>query len=153
MKRFKHILKPIFILSILIALTPSIYAKSKGIIVVSSDVNISTLSKSELERIFLGKTTIWDDGKRIQIGLSVHNTKKANHFFKNYIGKNQRRYKKYWLKLVFAGYGIAPKIFKSDKKAINYTKNKEGVITFVSADNLENIEDLKIVNIDGNLFF
>jgi len=148
-----YILKHILILGILSLLSTSIYADSKGVIIVSKDVNIETLTKNELERIFLGKTTIWKDGKRIQIGLSTYNNEKVNYFFKHYIGKNQRRYKKYWLKLVFAGYGIAPKIFKDDDKAINFTKNTQGVITFVSTKELESIKDIKIISVDGNLYF
>ncbi|MCW8837622.1 MAG: hypothetical protein OQJ77_01650 [Thiovulaceae bacterium] len=153
MKNFNHIMKSILLISTFAFATPQLYGESKGIIVVSKDVNIEKLTKDELERIFLGKTTIWDNGKRIQIGLSTADNDKTKNFFKNYIGKTQRRFKKYWLKLVFAGYGTAPKLFKDCSKTINYTKNKEGVISFVTTQNLEDIEGIKILTIDGKKYF
>ncbi|QFR49047.1 hypothetical protein FJR48_04625 [Sulfurimonas lithotrophica] len=153
MKFFNKIIKSLLLVSVLALLAPSLYADSKGVIVVSKDVNVKNLSKKELERIFLGKTTIWDNGKRIQIGLSTADGEKTDHFFKEMIGKNQRRFKKYWLKLVFAGYGIAPKLFSDNSKVISYTKRQEGVISFITAEELENIEGLKIVSIDGKKSF
>jgi len=153
MKNLNQIIKSLFIVSSLLFATPSLFAEQKGVIVVSEDVNIDNLSKKELERIFLGKTTIWENGKRIQIGLSTNNSEKTSHFFNDVIGKNQRRFKKYWLKIVFAGYGIAPKLFKNDKNAINYTKKQEGVIAFVTTDSIKNVQGLKVISIDGKEYF
>jgi len=153
MKNFNNTYKSLLLASLLSLTVPSLYADSKGMIVVSEDVNIQKLTKNELESIFLGKKTIWENGKRIQIGLSTNKNEKTEYFFKNYIGKNERRFKKYWLKLVFAGYGTAPKLFKDNNKAINYTKKQDGVIAFVTTNDIQNIKGLKVISVDGKESF
>ena len=147
MMKITHILKPLVIVTLL-SYTANADANSKGILIASEDVKIEKLSKNEIERIFLGKTTIWEDGTRIQVGLSNSDDLATESFLKEFIGKNKRRFKKYWLKLVFAGYGIAPKFFKDDEKAIKYTKQQDGVITFISSKKLDNTDGLKIISID-----
>lgn len=135
-------------------LISSSYAEDmKGFVVVSKNIDVKSMTKDELENIFLGKTTIWKDGKRIHIALNADNSEKTEEFFKDYIGKNKRRFKKYWLKLVFAGYGIAPKLFKDSKKAIEYTKSQDSVISFLTTNDLGNLKDVNIVSIDGKESF
>jgi ABC-type phosphate transport system substrate-binding protein len=148
MKTFKYIVKTSLLIALICLLSTSLHAESKGVVVVSKDVKIDKLSKNELESIFLGKTTIWEDGKRIQVGLSTDDAQTTEHFLKNFIGKNQRRFKKYWLKLVFAGYGIAPKFFKDDMKAISYTQRQDGVIAFISNADKSTLEGLKIISVN-----
>lgn len=148
MKNINYIFKPLLLTTLLVFSVSNVHAGSKVVLIASKDVKIEKLSKNELERIFLGKTTIWEDGTRIQVGLSNSDDEKTENFLKNFIGKNKRRFKKYWLKLVFAGYGIAPKFFKDDEKAINYTKKQEGVITFISSKKLDDIKGVKVISID-----
>ena len=57
--------------------------------------------------------------------MSLQNPERVNEFLLDNVGQNQRRFKKYWLKKVFAGYGIAPKIFKNDKKALEFINQQE----------------------------
>lgn len=148
MKNKTYIFKPLLLTALLAFSIPSLHADSDGVIIASKDVNVEKLSKNELERIFLGKTTIWDNGTRIQVGLSNSDDQKIEAFLKNSIGKNKRRFKKYWLKLVFAGYGIAPKFFKNDEKAIKYIKKQEGVIAFISTKDIKDVEGFKVISID-----
>jgi len=145
MKRMNFIYKTSFIASLLFLFATSTHADYKGSIVVSKDVNIEKLSKSEIERIFLGKTTILEDGTRIQVVLSTSDSDVTDNFLKDFTGKSQRRFKKYWLKLVFAGYGIAPKFFKSDEKAKSYIQKQDGVIAFISDNDLKDTKNLKKV--------
>ena len=140
------ILKTIFILSCLIFI-PSVYAKERGVIAVSNDVDISKISQNDLQNIFLGRKTHWDNGKRIKIALSAENSTKLDEFLVNTVGKSKRRFKKYWLKKVFAGYGIAPKIFTDNEKAIKFTQEQENSITYISINKNFSIVGIKIINI------
>ena len=140
------ILKTMFVLSCFIFI-PSVYAQERGVIVVSNDVDISKISQSDLQSIFLGKKTLWNDGKRIKIGLSTEDTAKLDGFLTDNIGKTKRRFKKYWLKKVFAGYGIAPKIFNNNEKAIQFAQEQENSITYITVNEDHSMEGVKIINI------
>lgn len=136
-----------------ILFTPALYAEEKAVIIVSEDVDISDMSKTDLQNIFLGRKTLWEDGKKIQISLSNEDEAMLNKFLAQNVGKTQRRYKKYWLKKVFAGYGVAPKIFTNNEKAIEYVKDQEHAIAFVMIDDTQIPNGLKIVSIEGKEYF
>lgn len=143
----KTIIKTIFILSSLLFI-PSLYAIQKSVIVVSNDVNVSKLSKNDLENIFLGRKTMWANGKPIMVGVCTQNSDKLDEFLISTIGKNERRFKKYWLKKVFAGYGTAPMIFSTNTKAIEFTREKENSITYLTLDDSTLVDGMKIIEID-----
>lgn len=148
-----NITKTIALLALLSMLSTHVSAAQQSVIVASNNIKIQDLSKKQLEKIFLGKTTILEDGTRINLALSTQNSKKVNNFFDNYIGKSQRRFKKYWLKKVFAGYGIAPKMFKNSKLAIEYVAQRENVIAFVTIDDENPPKDLTLISIDTQKYF
>ena len=142
--KITNIIKTFIILTLFVQ---SIYALDKGVIVVSDDVDITQLSKSDLENIFLGRKTLWSNGKRIKIGLCSENSKKLNQFLIENIGQNKRRFKKYWLKKVFAGYGRAPKIFDNNDKALKFIKEQENSIAYMTVQNNKQLEGINIINI------
>ena len=152
MKTIKNITKIFVILSFLI-LAPSVYASDKSVIVVGKNVDISELSKRDIENIFLGRKTIWNDGAQIHIAISSYDSKKVDQFFDDYVGKSKRRFKKYWLKKVFAGYGIAPRMFKTTQKAIDFVKRQDNSISFITVSDEDTVEGLKIVSVDGRKYF
>lgn len=126
----------------------SAHASEKVIIGVSSNVDITGLTKNELKNIFLGRTTLWSNGEPIRIGMSLQNPEKLNEFLIANIGQNKRRFKKYWLKKVFAGYGIAPKIFKDDKKALEFINKQENSILYLSTEDNLILKGIKVINIE-----
>lgn len=152
MNYLNKLIKSITLLSLLFIYS-NVNASEIGLIVASDNIKINKLSKNELENIFLGKTTILENGTHVNIAYSTQNSEKVNYFFKNYIEKSQRRFKKYWLKKVFAGYGIAPKIFKNNKLTIDYIKKHENVIAFITVDDKDTLEDVLIIAIDGEKSF
>ena len=141
----KFIIKTLFILSLFVSLSE---ASEKIIIGVSSDVEVTHLSKNDLKNIFLGRTTFWSNGELIRIGMSTENPEKLNSFLVNNIGQNQRRFKKYWLKKVFAGYGIAPRIFKDNKKALKFINEQENSIIYLTVSDTLNLDGIKVIEIE-----
>ncbi len=141
----KNIIKILFILSLI---NSSIYAAKKGALVVSKDVNIESISKNDLKDILLGRKTLWNNGSRIRIAISSEDSEKLNQFLIDNIEQNKRRFKKYWLKRVFAGYGIAPKIFKNDEKALNYAQSQENSITYMTIEEDKVPSGVTIVSVE-----
>ncbi|PHQ65529.1 MAG: hypothetical protein COB99_03485 [Sulfurimonas sp.] len=150
MKIFNKIIKVLLLLSFII---PSVYALEKNVIVISDNIDITELSKSDLENIFLGRKTFWSHGERISISLSSQNPSALNQFLTDYIGQNKRRFKKFWLKKVFSGYGIAPKIFKNNEKALKFLKEHENSIIYMTVDDSQKLEGIKLINVDGKKYF
>lgn len=152
MKTINQIIKTLLFLSFL-TVAPSLFADEKGVLVVGEDVDITNLSANELENIFLGRQTLWSNGKRIQIAISTQNDEKLEQFLIENIGQNKRRFKKYWLKKVFSGYGIAPKLFNSNDKALDFAKSQENAITYLMVDSDIPTDTLKIINVNGKKYF
>jgi ABC-type phosphate transport system substrate-binding protein len=154
MKTINTIIKTLFVLGFFISAS-SLFASEnqKGVVVVSPDVDINSISKDDLENIFLGRQTIWSNGKRINIAISTQNDEKLEQFLIDNIGQSKRRYKKYWLKKVFSGYGVAPRLFSSNEKALEFAKMHPSTITYLTVDDDTQAEKIKIIEVDGKKYF
>jgi len=144
-----------FILSATIVLAAAgwLDAREVGALLVSTDVKIKELSKNELANIFLGKKTNWEDGTRINIGYMLTSSEKVEQFFGEFIGRSHHRFKKYWVKKVFAGYGIAPKLFKDVENAMDFLKRNRGGIVFVTGSDEFKTGNFTKLSIDGKTEF
>lgn len=141
-----NIIKIIITFSLFL-LVPATYANEQGLVIVSDNLEVSNLSKKELENIFLGRKTMWENGKRINIAISESDSTKVSDFLSEHLGITNSRFKKYWLKKVFAGYGIAPKIFKNNDTAISFVKRQENSIAFIVSDTTEVMDGYKTITI------
>jgi len=103
----------------------------QAVIITNLNVKENKLTKKEVENIFLGKQTKWENGKKITFfTLKSSNTHKA--FLKEYIGKTSSQYKTFWKKQIFTGKGKAPKSFTSEKDLINYISSTKGAVGYIS---------------------
>lgn len=100
-------------------------------VVVHPDVPRSTLSRDEIQEIFLGRNTRWDQtDQKVRFimlkGGEVHET-----FVRRYVGKTAAQFGNYWRKMVFTGKGRAPKSLGSPEKVVDYVANTAGAIGYV----------------------
>jgi len=146
-------LKLNFIAMILLAAVSLLNAREMGVVIAGKDVSVQELSKTELANIFLGKKTNWEDGTRIMIGYMMTPAETVDGFFDEVVGRSHRRFKKYWVKKVFAGYGIAPKLFKNMEKALEFIEQNAGCIAFVTVSDIRELGDAKVVSITGKTGF
>ena len=151
-KRINILTKIIFSLSLLFVFANA-SDSNKGFIIVGSNIQENNLSKKEIKNIFMGKTTLWKNGERIDAGIYTKNKEKINYFFDNFLNTSSRRYKQYWLKQIFSGNGIAPKIFKDLEDAIEYSKNNKNSVLFIAVENEEKLKGIKIITINGKQSF
>lgn len=129
------------------------WADEMSVLAVSPDVAKEEISRQDLVNIFLGKQTNWPDGRHINIGYCILPDSKVDQFLEKWVGKNHRRFKKYWVKKVFAGYGVAPKMFKNVKKSLDFVKKQEGSIVFVTVSGEWELEGVKTLKVDGTSSF
>lgn len=150
MKQINHLILSV---SIVLAATGWLEGGEVGALLVSKDVKVTELSKNELANIFLGKKTNWSDGTRINIGYMLTPSEKVEQFFGEFIGRSHHRFKKYWVKKVFAGYGIAPKLFKDAENAMVFLKRNRGGIVFVTGSDGIKTENFTKLSVDGKTEF
>ena len=146
MRQIKYIIAASLFLMVLVG---SVEAGEIGVVLVGDEVSVEELTRNELANIFLGKKTNWEDGSRISIGYMNNNSEKMERFFEEYIGQSHRRFKKYWVKKVFAGYGVAPKLFKDVEKALEFIKRFKGGIVLVIVDDASRLKGIRSVRVAG----
>jgi ABC-type phosphate transport system substrate-binding protein len=110
---------------------PSMLLAGDYVVITNKDVSASSLSKSELQSIFLGERTKWDDGKHINIVIlaqgDVHKS-----FLQDIVEKTPSQYESFWKKLIFTGKATAPKSLDSIEKIVEYVAGQQGAIGYVS---------------------
>jgi ABC-type phosphate transport system substrate-binding protein len=96
----------IIIMGLLVASSP---VSADVVAVVSSKSTVTTLNRSQVEDIFLGKTTRFPDGSRAEPIDQSEGTTVRDEFYTKLTGKSAAQMKAYWSKIIFTGRGQPPK--------------------------------------------
>ena len=112
--------------------------KADVVIIGNKNIPESSLSKTDIQNIFLGKKTKLGSTKITFVILKSGEVHES--FLKEYLSRTSAQYKKYWKKIVFTGKGKAPKAFKSEETLVEHVKNTEGTIGYIGSDTAQNIE-------------
>lgn len=103
------------------------------ILIANKGVAASTLSRDDVQRIFLGKKTTWDDGKKISPvilkGGFVH-----EQFLKTYLDKNVSQFDTFWKQVMFTGKGKTPKSVPGDAEMVWFVGNTDGAVGYIDSD-------------------
>lgn len=100
-------------------------------IIANKSVSAGSLSKNELQAIFLGEKSKWEDGKAIKIVvLDEGDAHKA--FLQSVVSKTPSQFDSYWKKLVFTGKAAAPKAFGDMAALVDFVAGHSGAIGYVS---------------------
>ncbi len=120
------------------------------IIICNKSVTEDSLDAGDLERIYLGKKSKWNDNKKIKLTMlrGKAETKEIHEsFLKKYVHKTMSQFGHYWASLSFTGKGIPPKPFETESDLIKYVSETEGAIGYVrSSTQPENIRIIKIIS-------
>ncbi len=107
-------------------------AAADFVIVANKGVSAGSLSKGELQSIFLGEKTKWDDGKPIKI-VTLDEGAAHKAFLQTVVGKTPSQFDSYWKKLIFTGKAAAPKAFDEAGKLVDFVASQAGAIGYVAA--------------------
>jgi ABC-type phosphate transport system substrate-binding protein len=102
------------------------------VVITNKGVSTGSLSKSELQAIFLGEKTKWDDGKHITIVI-LEDGDINKSFLQDIVEKTPSQYENYWKKLIFTGKATAPKSFNDMSKVVEFVAGQQGSIGYVAA--------------------
>jgi ABC-type phosphate transport system substrate-binding protein len=101
-------------------------------VVINSSNSTSSMSKAEVKRLLLKKTTKWDDGEKAKPVDQGRTSEARALFSKKILGKTVRQVTSYWQQKVFSGRAVPPPQMKSDREVLDYVKANRGAIGYVS---------------------
>jgi ABC-type phosphate transport system substrate-binding protein len=83
-------------------------ATADVVVVVSSTSQVTTLSKSQVVDIFLGKSARFPDGSPAVPIDQAEGTAARDEFYSSFAGKSAAQIKAHWSKIIFTGRGQPP---------------------------------------------
>jgi ABC-type phosphate transport system substrate-binding protein len=112
-----------------LAFVPLLFA-ADFVVVANMGVSAGALAKTDIQAIFLGTKTRWDDGMPVKIAV-LEGGGASKAFLRNIVGKTPSQFENYWQKLVFAGKATAPKTFDDSSGVIKFVSGTSGAVGFV----------------------
>jgi len=116
-------------------------------VVVSKDNKLASLTTDDLNRIFLGKKTLWDSGTRIVPAMPEEESAAGQTFLSVTLKKSVSQFRAYWKRLLFSGGGTVPKVFRTSGQLIDFVARNPGAIAVVEAGAVDDrVRALEISN-------
>ena len=131
-------------LSLLLVLAVLESASADVLIITNPDVNETSLTKRDIEEIFLGKKGQWQDISKIRPVL-MDEVEVLKEFLEIYVNKTQNQYINHWKRMLFTGKGKPPIRFKSSAEVVAYVSETAGAIGFVPAGT--SVENVNTINV------
>ena len=101
-------------------------------IIVHPDNPATSISKKELKKIFLKRTTKWPNNqKMVPIDLSEEASARIS-FTRDVHRKSVSSIRAYWQKKLFSGRGVPPATFQKEADVVSFVGNNPGAISYVS---------------------
>jgi len=124
----------IVILTILALTVPAIAGGQSFKIVANGANGAETISKQQLEDIFMKKAGAWSDGQPV-IPVDQSASSSTRHGFSKVIfGRDTNAIKSYWQRQIFSGRGVPPPEKGSDDEVLAFVRVNSGAIGYVSSD-------------------
>lgn len=117
----------------LILASANVWGQAKSYKVIVNPSNpVSSISREDLSRIFLKKTTKFSDGRGAAPVDLPANSATRESFSKDVHGKSSSAVDAYWQQLIFSGRDIPPPQ-KNESSALEFVRSNENGIGYVSA--------------------
>ena len=121
-----------FLISVNILIFPA-YATADVIVIANESVPESSISKLDLQLIFLGKKKSWDNGGIIKPAMLKSGTT-HEEFIERYIQKTVLKFSSFWKNAILSGTGLPPKSFSIEKDLVKYVAGKKNAVGYISSD-------------------
>jgi ABC-type phosphate transport system substrate-binding protein len=116
-------------------------------VVVNKENKITTLTTDDLQRIFLGKKTLWESGTRIVPAMPEEESPAGTAFLSGTMQKSVSQFRTYWKRLLFSGGGTVPKVFRTNGQILDFVARQPGGIGVVEASAVDDrVRVLEISN-------
>lgn len=100
-------------------------------VIVSPQLGVTTISKRDLSKIFLKKSTTWSGGqKAIPVDQAV-SAASRDPFSRAVHGRTAKAVKQWWNQQIYSGAGVPPPELASDAKVVAYVLANPGATGYV----------------------
>ena len=107
-------------------------------VIVSAKSNISSLDKSQISDIFLGKAATYPDGSQAVPIEQAEGSAVREEFHNLVTDKSGSQLKSYWSKMVFSGKGTPPKEAANSAEVVKQVAANPNAIAYVEKATLTN---------------
>ena len=101
-------------------------------VIVNPGNSLGALDSKELQRIYLGKKTRWEDGTTI-VTVMPKEGAVYDRFIEDYLDRSVQRFATYWRQMVFTGKGVPPRSFVEETDLVDFVARTPGAVGFTSA--------------------
>jgi ABC-type phosphate transport system substrate-binding protein len=115
--------------------------------VVSSKSTVTTLSKTQITDIFLGKTSHFPDGSRAVPIDQNEGTLARDLFYSTFTGESAAQLKAHWAKIIFTGRGQPPKALPNSAAVKTLVAENPAAIGYIEEIFVD--ETLRVVKVIG----
>jgi ABC-type phosphate transport system substrate-binding protein len=102
-------------------------------VVVNQRNGIERMSRDELSRLFLKKTTSWSNGQTVAIVDRAETSDVRQKFTADVHQRQVRAVKRYWQQMIFGGRAVPPPEKASDDEVLAFVRANPNAIGYVSA--------------------
>ena len=136
-------MKKFFYIAVILILSnaPALFAEP--VVIVNNDVSVSEVDADTVKKIYLGKKSKWNDGKKIAF-VALKDGSVHSAFLDAYIKKSPSQFSTYWKQMIFSGKGLPPNAFGSEAEIVQYVSATSGAIGYVdSATPCDGVQAIK----------
>lgn len=133
--------------ALLAILLPATAAAADYVVVVNPSIQITSLSRAQLGRLFLRSSTQWPSGEHVKpVDLSKGSPARVA-FTKEVLGRSLGAIEQYWTQAVFSGRAVPPPEKRTDAEVLAYVRETPGAIGYVSSGaSTEGVRRVTITN-------
>jgi ABC-type phosphate transport system substrate-binding protein len=126
-----------FFSALIISLVSSLALAETAVIVSASNGNTS-IDKTTVSKIFLGKSKSFPDGSQAVPVDQGDGSTIRNLFNSQILGKSDSQLKSYWSRLIFTGKGTPPKQVGNEGEVKKLVANNPNTIGYIDASTVDN---------------
>ena len=101
-------------------------------VVVNAANPVTTLTRDDVARIFLKKTTTWPNGQAVDPVDQPTSSASRRAFSKSLLDRDPGEIANYWNRLIFSGRGLPPLEKSSDVEVLSYVRDHPNAIGYVA---------------------
>jgi len=102
-------------------------------VIVHPSNSVSTFTREHLTRLFLKRSTTWEDGAPVVPVDQPESSEVRGQFTRKVLGKSMSAVRSYWQQRIFSGKDVPPLQRASDEEVIAYVRQNPGAVGYVSA--------------------
>ncbi len=106
-------------------------AETSVSIIINRETTVPSLTRADVEQIYMGKKTTWDDGWPIVAVMLNEDSEASREFLAVFLNKSPEQYRAYWRKEIFSGASAVPRTFDTEEQILDFVARTQGAIGVV----------------------